>query len=347
MANSKLNEEIRRYLNGDSQALKKEVNKAKKRLAALAKEAKDRFRGRDETINVVLASLASGVPAVLLGPPGTGKSAIVRTIASLCGLSPKQDDYFEYILTSHTMPEELFGPPDLEALRKGVFRRNTNGMLPRAKFAFLDEVFRGSSQILNTLLSILNERIFHNGNAIEDMDLIGIIAAANSTPTDSELNAFYDRFPIRTWVKSVFEENEHGEKLQDTSASLLKKSLELDLRNLSEKSTSSSETPKNPASVDDFRILRAHTIVELRAFMAQVSFQEFSKNFAKFRTSCHLSDRSFFAFARFAIAWNWLSTAKSGHHEVFNFVAPDESKARDVRRKLEQSMLSAGHGNNF
>ena len=90
---------------------------------------------------------------LLLGPPGTAKSALVRAIARAFGGS-----YFETLVTKFSTPEEIFGPISLKALEQDRFMRVTTGKLPEAQFGFVDEIFKASSAILNTLLTIMNER---------------------------------------------------------------------------------------------------------------------------------------------------------------------------------------------
>jgi MoxR-like ATPase len=135
--------------------------------------------------------------AVLLGPPGTAKSALAR---ALCGAIDGAK-FFERLLTKFTTPEEIFGPMSLAALERDEFRRVTKGKLPEAHIAFLDETFKANSAILNSLLTAMNERVFHNGNgAPVSCPLISLIGASNEMPEDESLAALFDRFTIRFYV---------------------------------------------------------------------------------------------------------------------------------------------------
>jgi MoxR-like ATPase len=146
---------------------------------------------------VVLAAVANE-HVLVVGPPGTAKSEAVRRIAQALGGST-----FEYLLGRFTEPHELFGAIDLEKLRAGRVEVDTTGMLPEAEVAFLDEVFLGSTAILNTLLTILNERRFRRGHTSVACPLRVCVGASNTIPEDPALAAFADRFLVRIFVEPV------------------------------------------------------------------------------------------------------------------------------------------------
>jgi MoxR-like ATPase len=110
---------------------------------------------------------------------------------------------FEYLLGRFTEPNEIFGPIDLRRLREGVVETVTTGMLPEADLAFLDEVFLGSTAILNTLLGLLNERVYRRGNTTVRCPLRVCVGASNALPEDEALAAFADRFLVRVFVEPV------------------------------------------------------------------------------------------------------------------------------------------------
>ena len=162
------------------------------RLRAVAETLEQQFIGKDEVIRLMMIAIVAGEHCVLLGPPGTAKSALIRTLSQLV-----QARYFEYLLTRFTEPNEIFGPVDIASFREGIYRRNTAGMLPEAEIVFLDEVFKSNSAILNALLTLLNERKFASGGQIIECPLLSVFAASNEVPSDETLGAIFDRFMLR------------------------------------------------------------------------------------------------------------------------------------------------------
>ena len=162
------------------------------RLAQIAHVLEGTFLGKDEVIRLLLISVLAGEHAVLIGPPGTAKSALIRMFSRL--LSAR---YFEYLLTRFTEPNEIFGPVDIAAFREGRYERRVDGMLPQAEIVFLDEVFKSNSAILNALLTLLNERRYTSGGVVMKCPLLSAFGASNEVPTDETLTAIFDRFLLR------------------------------------------------------------------------------------------------------------------------------------------------------
>jgi MoxR-like ATPase len=163
----------------------KQINQLRANLMA-------QFPERKDVIDGALAAVLAGEHVLLLGPPGTAKSALVRCLAQTFGGS-----YFERLLTKFSTPEELFGPISLQALAKDRFVRITTGKLPEVEFAFVDEIFKSNSAVLNALLSIINERVFHNDSTPVRCPLVSLFAASNELPEGRELEALFDRFLLR------------------------------------------------------------------------------------------------------------------------------------------------------
>ncbi len=156
-------------------------------------QLKNDFVGRAATVDLIGLAMLCREHVLLIGPPGTAKTALLNRFGELLDSRP-----FTYLLSRFTEPAELFGPLDVRRFQHdGEYRVNTDGMLPQARLAFLDEVFQGSSAILNTLLTLINDRRFHNGATVEQCDLVTLLGATNEVPDDPVLAAFGDRFLLR------------------------------------------------------------------------------------------------------------------------------------------------------
>lgn len=154
---------------------------------------------RQEVIRGLLVALLARQHVILLGPPGTGKSRLARDLCQRV-----QGRFFEWQLTRMSTPEELFGPISLQGLQQDRYRRIPAGKLPEADIAYLDETFKASSAILNTLLAAMNERLFFNDGQAVPMPLEMLIGASNELPEDrEELGALWDRFLLRYVVDYV------------------------------------------------------------------------------------------------------------------------------------------------
>ena len=155
-------------------------------------QLKTMFVGKDEIIDLMGVCLAAGENLFLLGPPGTAKSALVNELGRRL-----EANAFDYLLTRFTEPNELFGPFDIRRLREGELVTNTEGMLPEADLIFLDELLNANSAILNSLLMVLNERIFRRGRETRKIPALLVVGASNHLPEDEALRALFDRFLLR------------------------------------------------------------------------------------------------------------------------------------------------------
>jgi MoxR-like ATPase len=174
------------------------IRRASETVQRALENARGGLVDRAVLVELVVLSAIAGEHMLVIGPPGTAKSEAVRRVAR--GLGGR---YFEYLLGRFTEPSEIFGPVDLRRLRDGVVETQTAGMLPEAEVAFLDEVFLGSTAILNTLLGVLNERVFRRGHTLVKCPLRVCVGAANRLPEDESLAAFADRFLVRCFVEPV------------------------------------------------------------------------------------------------------------------------------------------------
>jgi len=151
---------------------------------------------RDREIDGLMIALLAKEHILFLGPPGTAKSLLTDQ----CCKAIEGATYFNYLMSKYTVPEELFGPFSLPALKSGKYERVVSGKLPEAEIVFLDEIFKSNSSILNALLTIVNEREFDNGAARVSVPLETLVGASNELPESKELAALYDRFMLRFWV---------------------------------------------------------------------------------------------------------------------------------------------------
>lgn len=161
--------------------------------ASELRRVKDGYVERDVAVDVVALATLCREHVLLIGPPGTAKTGLLERFSKML-----RAKYFAYLLTKFTEPAELFGAVDVPKFQAGnAYQINTKKMLPEADIAFLDEIFNGSSAILNTLLTLINERRFYNGAKRMRCDLITLLGAANDIPDDQVLQAFCDRFLFR------------------------------------------------------------------------------------------------------------------------------------------------------
>lgn len=183
---------------------------------------------KDEAVRLGLLTALAGESMFMLGAPGCAKSMVTRRIKkAFAAEGDEKVKYFETLLNQFTTPEEVFGNISLKALNgelpetngKEEYRRLTEGMLPEADIAFLDEIWKASPAILNTLLTIINERKFHNGSKVMNVPLKGLFAASNELPAKNKgLEALYDRFIFRVLVDFIHDEEDFFEMISQPSA---------------------------------------------------------------------------------------------------------------------------------
>jgi MoxR-like ATPase len=191
--------------------LQEEAEDIRKRLNLFRKSLGRFFVAKQDLIDLMLVAAIAQEPLLLVGPPGTAKSDLVLKFKDALGLA--DEDYFEYMLTRFTEPSEIIGPIDINQLREGRYIRREQGKLPTCRLAFLDEIFKSNSAILNILLTIINERKFYQDGVPQPVRLRVMFAATNEVPEQGELAALKDRFVLKAESRSV--QDEHFTELID------------------------------------------------------------------------------------------------------------------------------------
>jgi MoxR-like ATPase len=186
-------------------SLDADVLRVSQKVREVGRVLDERYLDKGELVRMLLVTLVAGEHMLIVGPPGTAKSALVRHLARLVDAR-----YFEYLLTRFSEPNEIFGPIDIKAFREGTYVRRVEAMLPDADIVFLDEIFKSNSAILNSLLSILNERRFFTGSASIQVPLSSLYGATNEIPNDDALGAVFDRFLVRTLSDNLDSFHFHG-----------------------------------------------------------------------------------------------------------------------------------------
>lgn len=188
------------------------INKFQK----ILEELKQGVFEKDTELGLSLLAAIAGESVLLLGPPGVAKSMIARRIKSAFGKGKS----FEYLMSRFSTPDEIFGPVSISSLKASdTYERNVEGFMPTADVVFLDEIWKAGPAILNTLLTIINEKTFRNGSKELHVPLKLFIGASNELPAEGEgLEALWDRFLIRIVSQCVSNE-ENFYKIIDSESS--------------------------------------------------------------------------------------------------------------------------------
>lgn len=195
----------------------------------------------------MVTATAAQEPMLFVGRPGTAKSLLASVFCEALGLG--EGEYFEYMLTKFTEPGEVLGPVDIGALKQGRYLRKTRGQLPEARVAFLDEVFKSNSALLNLLLTIINERKYYVEGTAVPVPLTMLFAASNEIPDFAEFDALKDRFVVKVEARSVKD---------DCFWDLIRAGVGFDQRR------SSGEQPwRSDCSLDDFVVVHDYVVHSL------------------------------------------------------------------------------------
>jgi MoxR-like ATPase len=173
----------------------------KLRIRALLKQLNEGLYEKEEIVALTLLASIAGENIFLLGAPGLAKSLIARRLK----YAYKEGSVFEYLMSRFSTPDEIFGPVSISKLKdQDKYERITDHYLPGASVAFLDELWNAGPSIQNALLTILNEKIYHNGEQEIAVPMKALIAASNTLPLKGQgLEALWDRFLVRIPVNSI------------------------------------------------------------------------------------------------------------------------------------------------
>ena len=184
-----------------------------KKLEEIRQALNSKFFERENEVEGILVALLSRQHMLMIGPAGTAKSALSVELAKIV----QGTEYFQWLLTRFSTPEEVFGPLSLKDLEKGVYKRNTITKLPEANLVFLDEIFKANSAILNSLLTLINERLFYNDGTPVKVPLMSVIGASNEYPEEGEgLEALFDRFLLRYELDYIADETNFVSMMKGT-----------------------------------------------------------------------------------------------------------------------------------
>jgi len=208
MSKKKVDDLTLEELQDEAEGLRTKLNNFRKSLGRF-------FVQKQDLIDLMVVAAVAQEPLLLVGPPGTAKSDLVIKFKDALGIG--EDEYFEYMLTRFTEPSEIVGPIDIAQLREGRYIRREQGKLPTARLAFLDEIFKSNSAILNILLTIINEKKFYQDGVPQPVRLRVLFAATNEIPEQAELAALKDRFALK--AESLPVQETHFTQLIDAGVS--------------------------------------------------------------------------------------------------------------------------------
>ncbi|WP_301109366.1 AAA family ATPase [Sporosarcina sp.] len=201
------------------------MNANLKKLEEIKQALNTKFYERENEVEGILVALLARQHMLMIGPAGTAKSALSAELAKIV----QSTEYFQWLLTRFSTPEEVFGPLSLKDLEEGVYKRNTATKMPEAHLVFLDEIFKANSAILNSLLTLINERLFYNDGSPIEVPLMSVIGASNEYPEEGEgLEALFDRFLLRFEINFIADESNFVSMMKDNGDAVETPAMHLD-----------------------------------------------------------------------------------------------------------------------
>lgn len=190
--------------------------KLKERIKQLIEELNKDVFEKEEIIRLTFLSAIAGESIFLLGAPGVAKSLIARRLK----FAFQESNSFEYLMNKFSTPDEIFGPVSIQKLKEDKYERLTENYLPSSNIVFLDEIWKAGPSIQNTLLTILNEKKYRNGEQEMDCKIYGLVAASNELPEKNNgLEALWDRFLVRYIVEGISEKENFNRMITESLSS--------------------------------------------------------------------------------------------------------------------------------
>ena len=306
------------------------MNKIKEIKEALNKK----YYERENEVEGLLIGMLSKQHVLFIGEAGTGKSQLSSELGKIVNGS----NYFQWLLSQFSTPEELFGVLSLKELEQGVYKRNTSGKLPESHFAFLDEIFKANSAILNSLLTIINERLFYNNGSPVKSPLMSIVGSSNEYPEEGEgLEALFDRFLLRYEVDYVKEEK--------SFVSLLKGENEVEVPEITLQELEQYQEDVTKIRIPDQII---NTLAELRQALKDEGVRPSDRRFVQslnlLKAKAFIEDRTEVVLKDVALLKNslWVNPEQKDTVEdlVYEFSIDQNELKFDTRRKEAEELLS-------